>query len=851
MTARAAGQRELSGSVSTMHTRSLSTLEFPKIRERLAAYTAFSASRELALALEPSNDIGTVRRLLAETREARALLATHPGFSVRGARDVRPLVQRARLGGVLEPEELLQILGTLDAARYVKQTLAGGRKRTDTPAGGTRPVWSDRPGHARHAETAAHSGYPYLAEIAGRMSVCAAVSQAIRDSIDERGEVMDSASPQLAAVRQELKKTHRELMARLESLISSAQYRSMLQEPIITMREGRYVVPVKAEYRHQFKGIVHDESASGATLFMEPLAVVELANEWRHLQREEQKEIERVLRRLSMQVGQWGDEIENTVACLAELDLALARAKLADAMHATEPLLSERAELNLIQARHPLLTGRVVPIDIYLGMYRPEVSPKDFFILVITGPNTGGKTVALKTVGLLTLMAQAGLHIPAAEGSTIGVFRDVFADIGDEQSIEQNLSTFSSHMSNIIEILRLADERCLVLLDELGAGTDPAEGAALARAILSYLWRRHIPTVATTHYSELKAYAHTHDGIENASVEFDVETLSPTYALSIGLPGRSNALAIATRLGVPDEVIEEARQWLNPTAEQVEDLLQAIRAELEAARRAREEAEQTKQEAERLRREMVHERARIEDERRRILEEAQRQAEELVRATQDELRRIEREAMLAGAGRTVVRRALDEVRAAGASVRRMAMTPQAVPLQTEEAVPDEPLRPGDPVRVRGLATREDAIGELLSPPDRSGMAEVQLGGLKVRVPADRIERASRRELREIQPLSAGSPAVTAALAAQRRAEVSTELDLRGRRAEEAIELVEKYLDDAVLAGLTQVRIIHGKGTGALRQVVRELLARHSMVKEFDSAPLNQGGDGVTVVTLVS
>jgi DNA mismatch repair protein MutS2 len=829
-----------------MHARSLKTLEFPKIRERLAAHTAFSASRELALRLEPSNERATVRRLLAETSEARVLLTSHPGFSVRSACDVRPLVQRARLGGALEPEELLQVLGTLEAARYVKHTLTGGRERSGSSAGG------DRQHRSRDSEPLASAIYPYLREIAARMSVCAAVSQAIRESIDERGEVVDSASPQLAIVRQELKRTHRELMGRLESLINSAQYRPMLQEPIITMREGRYVVPVKAEYRNQFKGIVHDESASGATLFMEPLAVLDLANEWRHLQREEQKEIERVLRRLSELVGRWGDEIDRTVVALAELDLALARAKLADAMQASAPQLSDRPELNLVQARHPLLTGKVVPIDIYLGMHRPEVSPKQYFILVITGPNTGGKTVALKTVGLLTLMAQAGLHIPAAEGSMIGLFRDVFADIGDEQSIEQSLSTFSSHMSHIVEILRLADEGCLVLLDELGAGTDPAEGAALARAILSYLWRHRIPTVATTHYSELKAYAHTHDGIENASVEFDVETLSPTYVLSIGLPGRSNALAIATRLGVPEEIIDEARQWLNPTAEQVEDLLQAIRAELEAARRAREEAERARQEAERLRRRIAEEYALIDDERRQLIDEARRQAEELVRATQEELRRIEREAVLAGAGRSAVRRALEEARTAAALAQRT-VVPSPVPLvpPAEEPLANEPLRPGDPVRVRELAAREGAVGELLSPPDRSGMAEVQFGSLKMRVPAERLERASRRELRETRPAVAGPPTVTATLAAQRRAEVSAELDLRGRRAEEAIELVEKYLDDAVLGGLSQVRIIHGKGTGALRQVVRDILARHPMVQEFGSAPLNQGGDGVTVAKLAS
>ncbi|HEX2185451.1 MAG TPA: endonuclease MutS2, partial [Chloroflexota bacterium] len=497
----------------------MTVLEFPKIRERLAERTAFAASRELALSLEPSSGRRAVVQGLQETTEARLLLELQPEFSVRSAHDVRQAAESARLGVMLDAEVLLDVRDTLESGAYVRQVLT------------------------KHAERV-----PLLADRGQTIDPCPSVSQAIKESIGERGQVLDTASPELARIRSQVRIAYNRLMDALQRILDSAAYRPMLQEAIITTRAGRYVIPVRAEARNQFRGLVHDESASGATVFMEPLAAVDLNNEWRHLQLEEEKEVERVLRQLSALVGQFADQIVAAVDSLAAVDLALAKAKYAASLRATAPILEEgEPRLRLLQARHPLLSGHVVPIDIYLG--RPtssggaeEAPPppagergtegeggKDFIALVITGPNTGGKTVALKTVGLLQLMAQAGMHIPAEPGSSVAVFEQIFADIGDEQSIEQSLSTFSSHMTHIVRILQEADARSLVLLDELGAGTDPQEGSALARAILSYLVERGVRTIATTHYSELKAYAYATPGVQNASVEFDVETLRPTY----------------------------------------------------------------------------------------------------------------------------------------------------------------------------------------------------------------------------------------------------------------------------------------------------------------------------------
>ncbi|HEX6777020.1 MAG TPA: hypothetical protein VF099_02410, partial [Ktedonobacterales bacterium] len=527
-----------------MHDKSINTLEYPKILERLAHEAAFSASKELALALLPATELREVERRLAYTTEAKRLLDVRPDAGVRGARDIRPLVVRAERGAMLTPSELLQVLSTVRSAIYVAGML--GRVEDDFPL--LKALGRD---------------LPQRPALAGR----------IETSISEEGEVMDSASPKLRQLRSEIRGAQQRLQEKLQSLVN--EYRVALQEPIITLRSDRYVLPVRAEAKGQVRGIVHDQSASGATYFIEPLVVVEMNNRLRELFLAERQEIERILMALSDEVGREALALNLDGELLAEIDLHLAKARYSQLTQSNPPHLSDQGRLRLREARHPLLTGKVVPIDFRLG--------EDFSMVVITGPNTGGKTVALKTVGLLTLMAQAGLHIPADDRSEITIFENVFADIGDEQSIEQSLSTFSSHLSRIIDILKLATARSLVLLDELGAGTDPSEGSALARAILMFLLERKVSVVATTHYSELKAFAYDTAGVANASVEFDVETLSPTYRLQIGLPGRSNALAIAARLGLSPEIIEQARQLLGSTGVQMENLLEGLQEDRRVA----------------------------------------------------------------------------------------------------------------------------------------------------------------------------------------------------------------------------------------------------------------------------
>ncbi|MDQ3700962.1 MAG: endonuclease MutS2, partial [Chloroflexota bacterium] len=634
-----------------MDPRALIVLEFPKILDRLAERTAFAASRELALALQPGTSRRTIEHGLRETSEASLLFELQPDFSVRSAHDVRDAAERSRVGIVLDVEVLQEVRDTLESGVYVRNALT---------------KLADR--------------LPLLADRGQTIDPCVVVTQAIKESVGERGQILDSASPGLARVRAQLRTAYNRLMDALQRVLDSAAYRPMLQEALITTRGGRYVVPVRAEARNQFRGIVHDESASGATVFMEPLAAVDLNNEWRHLQLEEDKEVERVLRHLSGLVGQFADQIIAGVNSLAAIDLAVAKAKYAASLRAKSPTLEDGYRLNLIQARHPLLTGNVVPTDVWIGQQgepdgqgrqgqddrepedrEPEDREKDVIALVITGPNTGGKTVALKTVGLLQLMAQAGMHIPVEAGSSVAVFDQIFADIGDEQSIEQSLSTFSSHMSNIVRILGQADARSLVLLDELGAGTDPEEGSALARAILSHLVERGVRTMATTHYSELKAYAYAEPGVQNASVEFDVETLRPTYRLIIGLPGRSNALAIGQRLGLPGEILEAARVMVRPEEAQIEDLLAGIQAERDAARDTRLAAERARAAAEEQRVAAERRLDEIEDERVALLEAARREAGAELEVARQQIRRAEQRVAAAGGDRMEVLRATREV----------------------------------------------------------------------------------------------------------------------------------------------------------------------------------------------
>ncbi|HEV2236713.1 MAG TPA: endonuclease MutS2, partial [Ktedonobacterales bacterium] len=778
------------------------TLEYVKILQRLAGEAAFSASKALALELRPLDQIADVRRALAFTAEARRLLDERADVGVRGARDVRPHAAAALRGAALQPQELREVLTTLRASGFLRKLIAR-----------------------------LEDSYPLFKELGQDLPTRPALEGRIEESISEEGAVLDGASPDLRRIRAELRGAQARLQERLQTLVN--EFRSALQEPIITMRSDRYVLPVRAEARGQVRGIVHDQSGSGATVFVEPLVIVEMNNHLRELQLREREEIERILVELSEQVGQDAPYVTLAVELLAELDLQLAKARYAGLINASLPAVNTAGKLVLRQARHPLLTGRVVPIDFHLG--------DGLTMVVITGPNTGGKTVALKTVGLLALMAQSGLHIPAEDGSELPVFSDVFADIGDEQSIEQSLSTFSSHLTRIIEILAQARPGSLVLLDELGAGTDPSEGSALARAILAHLLEQRIATIATTHYSELKVFAHERPDVANASVEFDVETLSPTYRLSIGLPGRSNALAIAGRLGLPAAIITRARDELGSTGVEMESLLEGLQAERRAAADERYRLSMERAEAEHLRGAMEQRRDELEEERLRILNGARAQARRELESVQAEVARLRKaadkprhtEEQLDALRQRL--RALDE-RTAPVAPRRPRRT--AAPAGEAETVAPGPVAVGDTVRIRSMGQR----GEVAALLEGRGEAEVRLGALKMRVPLADLERLSNRQARAQEAPALTLPPLTD------RQPPDMQLDVRGWRVEAMLTELDQYLQDAYLTGMPSVRILHGKGTGALRQAVREQLAREPFVSDYASAPNAEGGDGVTVVT---
>ena len=788
----------------------LETLELNKVLELLAGHTAFPVSHEKALALRPATDLAEVLRRQAATAEARRLLDLKPNFSIGGARDIRAHLRRASVGAILIPDELLLVASTIASSRHVKGTISKLADQLPTLDEATLPI-------------AVHDD----------------LEREIRRAISDAGDVMDSASPALAQIRLELGRAHERLTSKLNEIVTSPAYRTLLQEPIVTQRGGRYVVPVKAEFKGQVKGIVHDQSASGATVFMEPLAVVDLANRWRQLQIDEEHEVERVLRRLSGLVGRDAEALGCTLDALAEVDLCLARAKLAEAMQATAPTLLElssrrpgQPSVRLEKARHPLLSGHVVPISVELG--------GDFDILVITGPNTGGKTVALRTVGLLCLMAQCGLQVPAEDGSTVGIFRAVYADIGDEQSIEQSLSTFSSHVTHIVDILEKADDASLVLLDELGAGTDPQEGSALARAILTHLLERKVPTIATTHYPELKSFAHFTPRVENASVEFDLETLSPTYRLSMGLPGRSNALAIATRLGMRGEIVDAARQLLDPSNLEIEGLLAELQTDREQARTARADVEREREQVRAQMARLHAELAELEERREAILERAREQSEQELAALRRKIQQVMRELEMS--------RQRADAAAAVANVARQAealrpLIPPRRKRQRPEPVAAQDLKVGQPVYLARL----QKVGTVSSPSDERGEVEVQLGSIRTRVKASELSRTDQRE----EPTPVREPDVTYRVDMDRASAVGIQLDLRGRRSEEAQEELEQYLNDAYLAGLKVVRVIHGKGTGAVRQAVRQQLAASPLVRHFEPADAKDGGDGATVVSLAN
>lgn len=804
-----------------MHEKHLETLEFHKILDRLAAHTTFSAGEVLALALRPSTDPVEIDIWQRETTEACRVLNTRGGVPLGGIHDVRPLVANTLKGIVLTPEELLDVHDTLVRGRSLRRSL--GRMGSEVPL---------------------------LASTALLIEECAHVIAEIARCINDRAEVMDGASPELARIRQGLTVAHDRLMERLRRILTSPDYAGYLQESIITQRHGRYVVPLKSDFKGRIPGLIHDESSSGATLFIEPLATVELNNALRELQLAEQREVTRILGNLSSLVADEGDFITRTVEILAQLDLAFAKARYSFEIRAVQPefvnwhrptplpasqsstepppqaTMHPGSTIRLRKARHPLLPAdEVVPINVYLS------AEDGFFIIVVTGPNTGGKTVSLKTVGLLTCMAQAGLHIPAEDGSGLSVFDAIFADIGDEQSIEQSLSTFSSHLVNIVNILKEADRQSMVLLDELGAGTDPVEGSALARSVLSFLARQSVTALATTHYSDLKVYAHTTPGVINASVEFNVETLSPTYELNIGLPGRSNAFAIARRLGLPAHIIEQAQAMLSPGTLQAEGLLTNLKetqsqamADMALAKDLRHKLEEQNEE---LRQRLL----KIEQEREDILDTARREVQQELEAVRREIARV-RENLQNSSDQA---QSLAEAAQVISGFQTRLAKPQSKPLV--EQLPLEQVAVGDVVWVPGL----DSKGEVVNVSSQG--VEVQVGHFRVQADLRKVRRMAGETAH--QPLIEDRPV---RVITHRQPGLTTiEVDLRGQRVEEALTQLERYLDDAYLGSLPWVRIIHGRGTGALRRAVRETLAMHPLVASFRSGEMNEGGDGVTFV----
>ena len=790
-----------------MTERSLRVLEFHKIRAELSKYCVSDMGKEKCEALVPTNRIADVRRMQQETEEARVVLTYLGGTPMIPFADVRASLHLAEIGSALSPRALLDIAACLRAARAARDALVTDRDNT-----------------------------PMLTANASRLSTNRTLEQAIGDAIFSEEEIADRASPELFTIRRKMRSCNERVRERLNGMIHSPTTQKYLQEAIITMRADRYVLPVKQEYRGMVPGIVHDQSATGATIFVEPMAVVEIGNELKQLIASEKAEIDRILRALSAQVAPDAAAIADNLAILAQLDFAFAKASLAREMMACEPKVNDEGRIDIRRGRHPLIDPqKVVPLDIRLGA--------DFTTLIITGPNTGGKTVTLKTTGLFTLMAQSGLQVPAEHGTELAVFDDVFADIGDEQSIEQSLSTFSGHMTNIVSILTQVTPDSLVLFDELGAGTDPTEGAALAQAILSTLLDMHTRTVATTHYSELKEYALTTENVENASVEFDVTTLRPTYRLSIGIPGKSNAFEISRKLGLPEFVIGKAKELLSKEQVRFEDVIANAEYHRQVAERERQIAEEASREMVAIRNQAEAERRKLEEQRERSIKKAKEEAKRIV-----ENARRESDAIIAE---------LRAMKKAGGAqeheiqrVRKQVDTAQeALADKPEEAAGEVPksVKVGDMVHIASM----DVDATVMSLPDAKGYLQLKVGMMKMRAQMSDLRTLSltQKLIKKEQKKQEHKRAMR-----EQRVDVMTrpvrqELDVRGMALDEAIPEVQKFLDDAMLSSLGEVSIIHGNGTGILRAGIQDCLRRHPCVSSFRLGRYGEGETGVTIVSL--
>ena len=790
-----------------MNRKAYQTLEFYKITERLAGHAASAGSRKRCLDLVPMQKLSDITAAQTETADALSRVYRRGSLYLGGAKDVRPSLKRLEVGSSLNIMELLDLCTLLETAAKAKQYARQNDGREEEP--------------------------DTLDPLFSALEPCAPLSQEIRRCILSEEEISDDASPALRSVRRSIRTANDRIHSTLSGMVNGSA-RTYLQDAVITQRNGRYCIPVKAEYRSQVPGMIHDQSSTGSTLFVEPMAVVRLNNDLKELYLKEQEEIEHVLEQLSQEAASCTESIAQDYEILTELDFIFAKANLAREMKATCPVFNEKRQILIKEGRHPLLDpSKVVPVTIRLG--------QEYDLLIVTGPNTGGKTVSLKTTGLLTLMGQAGLHIPAAQNSQLAVFDEVYADIGDEQSIEQSLSTFSSHMTNIIRILKEASLNSLVLFDELCAGTDPTEGAALAIAILSHLHKMGIRTMATTHYSELKVFALSASGVENACCEFDVETLSPTYRLLIGIPGKSNAFAISSKLGLPDFLIEDARGHLSEQSESFEDLL----ADLESSRRTieqeQEEIREHKEEIRSLREALEKKQEKLDAQRDRILREANEQARKILQEAKDYADQTMKDFHKFGkAGISA-----SEMEAERARLReRMKKTEKALS-QPKEQKPRRALKPsdihlGDTVRVLSLNLQ----GTVSSLPDARGSLFVQMGILRSQVKLSDLELVEEAVItsKQFQKSSTGK------IKMSKSASVSTEINLIGMTVDEALAHLDKYLDDAYLAHLPSVRIVHGKGTGALRKAVQGLLKRNKYVKSYRLGEFGEGDAGVTIAT---
>ncbi|MBH0230093.1 endonuclease MutS2 [Halobacillus yeomjeoni] len=782
-----------------MNQRILHTLEYKKIIEQLSEQAASSLGKEKVLALKPSSDITEVRQWQMETDEASHVLRLKGHVPLGGIFDIKPSLKRTTIGGILTASECLEVASTIYGGRQLR----------------------------RFIEDMEEPEMPILREKVTEVEPLRQLEQKIRSCIDEHGGIMDGASDQLRRIRSKIRTYESRVREKMETYTKSKA--KMLSDAIVTIRNERYVLPVKQEYRGSIGGIVHDQSSSGATLFIEPQSVVEVNNQLQEAKVQEKHEVERILKELSEAIAEENQMLYHNVTVLGHIDFMFARAKLASQMNASMPTMNDDGYIKMQQARHPLIAeDEVVPNDIEIG--------RDFTSIVITGPNTGGKTVTLKLVGLCTLMAQSGLQIPALDGCELAVFDEVYADIGDEQSIEQSLSTFSSHMTNIVDILDRVNDRSLVLFDELGAGTDPQEGAALAMSILDEVVQRNARVIATTHYPELKAYGYNREGVINASVEFDVQTLKPTYRLLIGVPGRSNAFEISRRLGLDESIISSAKQQVGTDSRSVENMIASLEESKRGAEKDYEEAEQILKEAEDLKKQLQDQWSQFEEKREKLYARAEEKAEKAIQNARqeaedivNEIRNMKSQAELKEHEWIEARKMFDEAKPQLAKKKANQKQEQAPKQGTKE------LKAGDEVKLLTL-NQNGTVVEQTS----KNEYQVQVGVMKVKAKRKELEFIKSPQPYKEKPM---------AKVKGKDFHVKMELDLRGERYEEALNRLEKYIDDALLAGYPRVSIIHGKGTGALRQAVQNYAKNHRNISSHRSGGMNEGGSGVTVLEL--